>query len=38
MTFNSESLAADSEPVPQEETVVGTVEVEVELTPAAIAS
>ena len=36
MAYNSESLAADGEPAPQAETVVGTVEVEVELTPAAI--
>lgn len=38
MTFHSESLAADGEPVPQEGTVVGTVEVEVELTQAVMAS
>ena len=38
MAYNSESLAADGEPVSQLETVVGTVEVEVELTPAAVAS
>ena len=38
MAYNSESLAADGEPFPQEETVVGTVEVEVELTPAAMVS
>ena len=38
MTFNSESLAAAGEPAPQAETVVGTVEVEVELTQAAVAS
>ncbi len=38
MAYNSESLAADGEPFHQEETVVGTVEVEVELTPAAMVS
>lgn len=38
MAYNSESLAADGEPFTQEETVVGTVEVEVELTPAAMVS
>ena len=38
MAYNSESLAADGESVSQPETVVGTVEVEVELTPAAVAS
>ena len=38
MAYNSESLAADEESVSQPETVVGTVELEVELTPAAMAS
>ena len=38
MNFHSDSLAADDEAVSQEDTVVGTVEVEVELTPAAMAS
>ena len=38
VAYNSESLAADGEPFTQEETVVGTVEVEVELTPAAMVS
>ena len=38
MAYNSESLAADGESVSQLETVGGTVDVEVELTPAAIAS
>ena len=38
MVYNSESLAADGESVFQPETVVGTVEVEVELTQAAMAS
>ena len=38
MNFHSDSLAADDETVSQEDKVVGTVEVEVELTQAAMAS